>query len=112
MPEAYLPLTECTLYLALAPKSNSAITTYGRVKQDVNDTLNEPVPLHLRNAVTALNAAQGYGKEYKYAHDFDGHYTKQQYLPNGLQGRRYYEPSEEGREPDLWERLRTLKEAR
>jgi putative ATPase len=105
MPEGYLPLTECTLYLALAPKSNSAITTYGAAKADVLQALNEPVPLHLRNAVTSFNKAQGYGAEYKYAHDFDNHYVDQQYLPDALAGRRYYVPSDQGRERILAERL-------
>jgi putative ATPase len=105
IPEGYLPLTECTLYLALAPKSNSAITTYGAAKADVLEALNEPVPLHLRNAVTSFNKAQGYGAEYKYAHDFDNHYVDQQYLPDALAGRRYYVPSDQGRERILAERL-------
>jgi putative ATPase len=110
MPEGYLPLSECTLYLALAPKSNSALTTYQAARADVAATLNEPVPLHLRNAVTSLGRAQGFGAGYRYAHDFDGHYADQEHLPANLVGRRYYQPGTEGREPalarDLTERRR------
>src|SRR6202035_1622500 len=69
MPEAVLPLTEAALYLALAPKSNSALTSYGAARELIAETGNEPVPLHLRNAVTGLMKSMGYGKDYKYAHD-------------------------------------------
>jgi putative ATPase len=106
MPEGYLTLTECALYLANAPKSNSALTTYFKARADVEKTLNEPVPLHLRNAVTGLNRAMGYGKDYRYAHDYEGHYVEQQYLPPSLAGRRYYEPGHEGQEATVAERLR------
>jgi putative ATPase len=109
MPEGYLTLTECTLYLALAPKSNSALTAYARAQKDVASTLNEPVPLHLRNAVTGLNRALGYGKDYRYAHDFQDHYVEQVYLPSALTGRPYYEPADQGREADM---ARTLRQRR
>jgi putative ATPase len=105
MPEGHLPLSETALYLALAPKSNSALTTYGNVLEDVSESLNEPVPLHLRNAVTALNRSQGYGKGYRYAHDFDEHYTNQQHLPDNLSGKRYYPGGEQGVEAVLNDRL-------
>ena len=108
MPEGYLPLTECTLYLALAPKSNSAITTYRNVLSDVAQSLNQPVPLHLRNAVTSLDRAQGYGKSYRYAHDFDDHYVEQQHLPDNLTGTRYYQPGDQGAEPGMAARLERL----
>ena len=72
MPEGYLPLAEATLYLAMAPKSNSALRAYGAARQDVLDTLHEPVPLHLRNAVTAMGRAMGFGAGYRYAHDEPG----------------------------------------
>jgi putative ATPase len=107
MPEGYLTLTECTLYLATAPKSNSALTSYARAQQDVAATLNEPVPLRLRNAVTGLNRALGYGKDYRYAHDYQDHYVDQDYLPDGLVGRRYYEPGDQGQEAQIAERLRS-----
>jgi putative ATPase len=105
MPEGYLPMTECTLYLATAPKSNSALVAYGRAQGDVAQTLNQPVPLHLRNAVTGLNRAQGFGKGYRYAHDFEGHHVEQDYLPADLVGRRYYTPSREGAEAAIAERV-------
>jgi putative ATPase len=105
MPEGYLPMTECTLYLATAPKSNSALVAYARAQDDVARTLNEPVPLHLRNAVTGLNRAQGYGMGYKYAHDYEGHHVEQDYLPANLVGRSYYAPSPEGAEGAIARRL-------
>jgi len=109
MPEAYLPMTECTLYLALAPKSNSAISAYGAARADVLEALNEPVPLHLRNAVTALNKAQGYGSNYRYSHDYPDHYVDQQYLPDNLADRRYYRPGRQGQEREMAERQRQLR---
>lgn len=105
MPEGYLPLTECALYLANAAKSNSALTAYAQARQDVEGHLNEPVPLHLRNAVTALARSEGHGRDYRYAHDFDEHYVDQDYLPVGLIGHRYYHPGEEGDEAQMKERL-------
>lgn len=110
MPEGFLPLAEATLYLASAPKSNSAITAYGRAIADVEATRNQPVPLHLRNASTALTRKQGYGKGYKYSHDYQDHYVKQQYLPDGLEGHRYYEPSKMGAEAEVRERLARLRD--
>lgn len=98
-------MTQCTLYLATAPKSNSALVAYGRAQSDVARTLNQPVPLHLRNAVTGLNRAQGFGKGYLYAHDFEGHHVEQDYLPADLVGRRYYTPSREGAEAAIAERV-------
>jgi putative ATPase len=105
MPEGFLPMSECALYLACAPKSNSALTAYGRALADVADHLNEPVPLHLRNAVTGLDKALGYGSDYRYAHDFPEHRVEQQHLPENLAGKRYYEPGTEGAEAEIAERL-------
>ncbi len=110
MPEGYLPMTECTLYLALALKSNSAILTYTRVRDDVATSLNEQVPFHLRNAVTALGRAEGFGAGYQYSHDGPDHYVEQQYLPGGLLGRKYYEPTDQGVERRLKDRLEQLRE--
>ena len=90
LPEGYLPMTECALYLALAPKSNSAISAYGAAREDVQRTLDQPVPLHLRNAVTGFNRGLGFGRDYKYAHDYAGNVVEQQHLPDTLAGRRYY----------------------
>src|SRR5437867_3023647 len=72
MPEAVLPLTEAALYLALAPKSNSALTSYGAARELIQETGNEPVPMHLRNAPTGLMKSMGYGRDYKYAHEYEG----------------------------------------
>ena len=108
LPEGFLPMAECAIYLATAPKSNSALTAYTRALQDVRDTIGEPVPLHLRNAVTGLMQQQGYGKGYKYAHDYDEHYVEQSHLPERLAGRRYYEPGALGYEAKIkeWSELR------
>lgn len=100
LPEGYLPMTECTLYLATAPKSNSALTAYALARADVQGFLDEPVPLHLRNAVTGLGRAQGFGAGYRYAHDYPGHHVEQQHLPDRLSGKRYYEPGAEGFEAE------------
>ena len=112
MPEGYLPLAEATLFLASAPKSNSAIAAYGRAIEDVEATRNQPVPLHLRNATTALGRQQGYGRGYKYSHDYDDHYVEQQYLPDQLAGRRYYEPSEMGAEAEIGARLSGIRNSK
>jgi putative ATPase len=110
MPEGYLPLAEATIYLATAPKSNSALTAYGRAREDVRQTRNEPVPLHLRNPVTDLMKEMGYGRDYKYAHSYPGHHVPQQFLPDKLRGRRYYQPSGQGFEKTIRERLRRQRE--
>src|SRR5207237_10067098 len=80
MPEAVLPLTEAAIYLARAPKSNSALTTYGQAREAIRRTGNLAVPLHLRNAVSGLMRSMGYGKGYHYAHDFEGGKVEQQHL--------------------------------
>lgn len=92
MPEGFYPLAHATLYLAKAPKSNSVGRAYGAAMKDVQETRNDAVPLHLRNAPTGLMKQLGYGRDYHYAHD---DYTiKQENLPENLRGRRYYEPGE------------------
>jgi putative ATPase len=93
MPEAVLPLTEAALYLALAPKSNSALTSYGAARELIQETGNEPVPMHLRNAPTGLMKSMGYGKGYQYAHDHEGGVTDQVHLPERLKGRKVYKPN-------------------
>jgi putative ATPase len=98
MPEALFPLTEATLYLANAPKSNSTSTAYHAASEEVHRSGDLPVPLHLRNAVTGLMRSMGYGKGYRYAHDYPGHVVEQQHLPDDLAGRRFYTPSGQGRE--------------
>ncbi len=99
MPEAVLPLTEAALYLALAPKSNSALTSYGAARELVQETGNEPVPMHLRNAPTGLMKSMGYGKGYQYAHDFEGGVADQVHLPEKLKGRKVYRPNPRDRKP-------------
>jgi putative ATPase len=106
MPEGRIPLAEATVYLATAPKSNSAYAALNEAMRDVREQANEPVPLHLRNAVTGMMRDMGYGKDYKYSHDFEGHFEEQEYLPPSLKGRRYYRPSEEGAEQEIGQRLR------
>jgi putative ATPase len=114
MPEAMFPLTEATLYLATAPKSNSVGRAYGAAMEAVNDTRNDPVPLHLRNAVTGLMRGLGYGRDYRYSHDFaddDPKRWTQAYLPENLQDRRFYEPGDQGFEgDDIAPRLAKIRE--
>jgi len=105
MPEGFLPLTEAALYLAEAPKSNSALRAYVAAAADVAETLSQPVPLHLRNAVTGLGRAMGFGTGYRYAHDHEGGVVAQEYLPASLAGHRYYDPSDHGAERLVAERL-------
>jgi putative ATPase len=94
MPEAVLPLTEAALYLALAPKSNSALTSYGAARELIQETGNEPVPMHLRNAPTGLMKSMGYGKGYRYAHDYEGGVAAEQaHMPEKLRGRKVYKPN-------------------
>ncbi len=106
MPEGNLALAQAVVYLATAPKSNSLYRAYSRVQQDVATTRNDPVPPHLRNPVTRLMRDVGYGKGYRYAHDYPGHFVEQQNLPDSLQGRRYYFPSDQGFERGVRDRLR------
>jgi len=106
MPEGCLALAEAAVYLATAPKSNALYAAYSAVEEDVRKTKNEPVPLNIRNPVTGLMQEMGYGKEYKYAHDFPGHFVLQDYLPPSLKGKRYYRPSDQGWEKEIAERLR------
>jgi putative ATPase len=94
MPEAVLPLTEAALYLALAPKSNSALTSYGAARELIQEAGNEPVPMHLRNAPTGLMKSMGYGKGYQYAHDQEGGVAAEQvHMPEKLKGRKVYKPN-------------------
>jgi putative ATPase len=97
-PEAKLALTQATLYLATAPKSNSVLSTYMSAAKDAVETEREPVPLHLRNAVTGLMKRIGYGEGYQYAHESEsGRAENMDCLPEGLKGRKYYEPSKRDR---------------
>ena len=108
MPEARIPLAEATVYLSAAPKSNSAYLGLESALSDVRDRPNEPVPLHLRNAATDLMSDMDYGKGYKYDHEYEGHFSGQQYLPPSVQGQRYYIPTDEGDESIVKDRLTNL----
>ena len=90
MPEGRIPLAECTVYLATCAKSNSAYTAIDAALSEVRRSGNQPVPLHLRNAPTGLMKSLDYGKNYLYAHDYPGHFVKQQFLPDKLQGLRFW----------------------
>ncbi len=93
MPEARIPLAEATIYLATSPKSNSAYLAVNEAMAFVSkDTTNRPVPLHLRNAPTKLMDKLGYGKGYKYAHDYEGNWVEQEFMPAGLENKRFYAP--------------------
>lgn len=104
-PEGDLALAQAVVYLAQAPKSNAVYRAYGSVLKDVEETRNEPVPLHLRNAVSGLMKGLGYGAGYQYAHDFAAAQVDQQHLPPNLAGRRYYQPTEHGFEAKVAARL-------
>ena len=106
MPEGRIPLAEATVYLATAPKSNSAYMALEMALDDVRKRENEPVPLHLRNAVTGLMRESGYGKDYRYAHDYPEHFVEQEFLPASLKDARYYKPTQEGSEKEIGERLK------
>jgi len=101
LPEGVLALSQAAIYLAVAPKSNTSLTTYSAAKADVEEFGALAVPMHLRNASSALCKSLGFGQAYQYPHNFDGHYVAENYLPERLQGRRYYEPSASGRERDI-----------
>ena len=105
MPEANTALAQCATYLATAPKSNAVYTAYNDAKRDVEQTRNDPVPLHLRNAPTKLMKDLDYGKGYQYAHDMPEGIETQEHLPDNLKGRVYYDPKEIGFEREIRKRL-------
>ncbi|MGA8109192.1 MAG: replication-associated recombination protein A [Acidobacteriaceae bacterium] len=111
-PEGDLALAEAVVYLALAPKSNAVYTAYGAVQADIESTRQEPVPLHLRNAPTRLMKELDYGKGYEYAHDVEGRVADMDCLPDSLAGRRWYHPTQEGREKILAQRLDEIRRIR
>ncbi len=106
IPEGNLALAQAVVYLATAPKSNTLYTAYNQVKKEIENSPPFPVPLHLRNPVTSLKKNIGYGKDYKYAHQFPGHFVRQQNLPKELQGKIFYKPSDQGFEKEIKERLK------
>jgi putative ATPase len=111
-PEGDLALGEAVVYLALAPKSNALYTAYGEVLADIEAKPAEPVPLYLRNAPTKLMKELDYGKGYQYAHDVEGKVADMECLPPSLSGRRYYQPTSEGREKLLAQRMEEIRRIR
>jgi putative ATPase len=108
-PEGDLALAEAVVYLALAPKSNSVYTAFSAVQAEIEHTRQEPVPLHLRNAPTRLMKELDYGKGYRYAHDEEGRVADMDCLPDSLKGRSYYQPTQEGREKLLAQRMEEIR---
>ncbi|MGN0036902.1 MAG: replication-associated recombination protein A [Bacteroidaceae bacterium] len=105
-PEGRIPLAEATVYLAASPKSNSAYRAIGDALALVRETGNEPVPLHLRNAPTALMKELGYAQGYRYAHDYEGHFVAQQFMPDALQASRLWHPAANPSEDKLRQQMR------
>jgi putative ATPase len=108
LPEGVLPMTQAAIYLALAPKSNTALTTYAAARKLVRERGPLAVPARLRNATTALDRAEGRGEGYRYPHDFEGAYVPEDYLPESVAGTRLYEPTRSGFEAELARRLDDL----
>ena len=112
MPEGFIPLAETVTYLALAKKSNASYAAYLNATREVKLNGTRPVPLHLRNPSTQLHKEWGYGKEYKYPHNYPESWIEQSYLPTELEGRRFYQPRDNGEEPRLsqwWRKLHKIK---
>ncbi len=110
MPEGALALAQCAVYTATAPKSNAVYKAFGEASQDVKQTRNDPVPIHLRNAPTKLMKEQGYGEGYRYAHDFEEAVVEQRNLPESLGERAYYRPTKRGNEVEIGKRLQRWRE--
>ena len=112
MPEGFIPLAETVVYLALSKKSNSSYAAYLNAAREIKLNGFHPVPLHLRNPATQLHKEWGYGKEYKYPHNYPESWVEQSYLPKELEGRRFYQPRDNGEEPRLsqwWRKLHKIK---
>ncbi len=107
-PESRIILSQCATYLACSPKSNASYMAINKAQQIVRDTGDQPVPLHIRNAPTKLMKDQGYGKGYKYSHDFSDNFSKQEYLPDELQNTIFYNPGDNARENEMRKRLKAL----
>ena len=105
LPEGSIPLAQASLYLATAPKSNASYSALQAAKKEIQTGKYYPVPLHLRNAPTSLMKNLGYGENYRYAHNYDGHFSGQRNLPDELIGKKFYEPSNQGYEKIIYERL-------
>ncbi|WP_263409816.1 replication-associated recombination protein A [Terriglobus tenax] len=111
-PEGELALAQAVAYIALAPKSNAVYTAWGAIQQDIQRTAAEPVPLHLRNAPTKLMKSLDYGRDYQYAHDVEGKVADMECLPPSLANRRYYQPTQDGREKLLAQRMDEIRRIR
>jgi putative ATPase len=105
LPEGNLALAQAAVYLATSPKSNAIYTAYQKVQRDIRELENMPVPLHIRNAPTQLMEDLGYGKDYKYPHDYPDHFVEEEYLPENIKGKIYYHPTEQGFEKEIKKRL-------
>jgi len=112
LPEGRIPMAQAVTYLASAPKSNSSYAALGQATETVRETGSLPVPEHLRNPVTGLMKALGYGRDYKYPHEYPGHFVRENYLPEKLRGQIFYEPSEQGEEIKIKTRLSLWREAK
>src|SRR5262249_27194738 len=112
MPEGNTALAQAAIYLATAPKSNAVYIAYGAASDDARHDVAEPVPLHLRNAPTKLMKSLEYGKGYRYAHDEEGAVADMSCLPQSIQGRKYYRPTDRGFEREVKERLKKWEEIR
>ncbi len=108
-PEGHLALAQAAVYLSLAPKSNAVYKAYGEVRDDLQATMAEPVPMQLRNAVTGLMGNVGYGKGYQYAHDSEEKVTDMRCLPDSLAGRVYYKPTDQGFEQRIRQRMEEIR---
>lgn len=104
-PEGELALAQAVIYLATAPKSNAIYVAFNEAVKDAESLKDEPVPLHLRNPVTSLMRSFGYGRNYKYAHDFKNNIVRQEHLPDKLKDKKYYHPTDNGFEKEIKERL-------
>ena len=108
LPEAQIPMTEAAIYIATAPKSNAVVRAIGAATRDVEEQRAGPVPVHLRDSSHPQAVKQlGHGRGYKYAHDHPGGFVPQEYLPDGVAGHIYYDPTEHGFEAEIRRRLRT-----
>ena len=113
MPEAALALAQATVYMALAPKSNSLETAFPKAQQCAADTGSLPVPLHLRNAPTEMMKEFGFGKEYRYPHSYPGRWVDENYFPDKLKPQQFYQPGEQGREGRMWaQQIDRIRQAR
>ncbi len=110
MPECGVNLAQCVVYLSMAPKSNALYAAYGEIQREIRQTGNLEVPLHIRNAPTKLMKEWGYGKNYQYAHDYEGGISGQTHLPDQLRGRHYYRPTERGIELRIKEKLEKIRD--